>query len=383
MHPLYFNPLTPSSLPPLTNPLAGFTIVPHTMQPRFFNPNLYDPFIFSKFPQLAIFGSTLLGSSAISSFSTVGLVGTDIFSTTNGSGTSFTTFIFFSTVTFQSTFSVTSMTETGSYQQLLPVQFSQRFGTELQTLYNFQVAATDTFGTYAELFTGTQAFVQAEVFSYFGTTLLGSTLGTLHSFYGASYLTTLSTIALVNSYPGNQTVVAGSSMFVNMLGSNVYAGLLITTNSIINYENEQVSSYYSQSLSYQINIANLTSALNSVSQTDPTDATGNGDITVTTFSWVWFTTSGGMSGSQVTNFPTYTQVEVVNNYLLANYGVVITNSADAVTQVQSLISVQNNNLENSQTFLNNAVTTLQSQVSLAGQIIASLAAATQAIIANI
>ena len=42
-----------------------------------------------------------------------------------------------------------------------------------------------------------------------------------------------------------------------------------------------------------------------------------------------------------------------------------------------------NNLSNAQTFLNNAVTTLQSQVSLAGQIITALASGMETLINNI
>ena len=175
-----------------------------------------------------------------------------------------------------------------------------------------------------------------------------------------------------------------SSVFVNMLGTNVYTGLLVTTNSVIIYNNEQVSTYYSQSLSYQINIDNLTAALNSVSGTVNGSAYGSGIISVTTFSWAWTSLPGtGWTGSQVTNFGNYTFQTAVNSYLYYTYnGSYISQSSDAITQVQSLITVQNNYLSNAQTFLNNAVTTLQSQVSLAGEIIGSLASATQAIITN-
>jgi hypothetical protein len=169
-----------------------------------------------------------------------------------------------------------------------------------------------------------------------------------------------------------------------MLGTNVYTGLLVTTNSVIIYNNEQVSTYYSQSLSYQINIDNLTAALNSVSGTGNGSAGGNGIISVTTFSWAWTSLPGtGWTGSQVTNFNNYTFQTSVNDYLYYTYnGTYITQSSDAVSQVNSLITVQNNYLSNAQTFLNNAVTTLQSQVSLAGEIIGSLASAAQAIITN-
>jgi hypothetical protein len=168
------------------------------------------------------------------------------------------------------------------------------------------------------------------------------------------------------------------------MGSNVYTGLIDATNSIIIYQNEQVSSYYSQSLSYQVNIANLTAALNSVSTGSGSQESGNGTIMVTTFSWNWYTTAQGYTGSQVTGFQGYTVPMTVNTYLSVTYGgTVITNSSVAVTQIQSLITVQNNDLANSQTFMNNAVTTLQSQVSLAGQIIGTLSSIMQSIISNI
>lgn len=168
-----------------------------------------------------------------------------------------------------------------------------------------------------------------------------------------------------------------------MLGSNVYSALLDTTNSVIIYQNEQISSYYSQSLSYQINIINLTAALNSVSGKSP-DNKGEGTITVTFFSWHWETTPNGWTGSQVTGFDGYTYEEIVNSYLYYTYGgTVIYGTYGATTQVQALISIQNNNLSNAQTFLNNAVTTLQSQVSLAGQIITALASGMETLINNI
>ena len=183
----------------------------------------------------------------------------------------------------------------------------------------------------------------------------------------------------------NGLTVLGSSSFVNIMGSNVYTGLIDTTNSIIIYQNEQVSSYYSQSLSYQVNIANLTAALNSVSADSKVQESGSGTITVTNFSWTWESTAQGWTGSQNTTFVGYlSNGVIVNFYLSVTYGgTTITNSSLAVTQVQSLITVQNNDLANAQTFMNNAVTTLQSQVSLAGQIIGTLSSIMQSIISNI
>ena len=136
-------------------------------------------------------------------------------------------------------------------------------------------------------------------------------------------------------------------------------------------------------ISYQINIINLTAALNSVSQGNPGNE-GNGTITVTFFSWFWETSPTGWTGSQFTDFPTYTYEQTVNSYLYFTYGGTIIYGTDvAVNQVQALLSVQNNNLANSQTFLNNAVSTLQSQVSLAGQIITALASGMETLINDI
>ncbi|MEI6531902.1 MAG: hypothetical protein WCN87_03680, partial [Chlamydiota bacterium] len=206
----------------------------------------------------------------------------------------------------------------------------------------------------------------------------------LSSYVTGSGLFFESVVSSTHSYHAGTTIL-GSSSFVNIMGSNVYTGLIDTTNSIIIYQNEQVSSYFSQSLSYQVNIANLTAALNSVSSGSGNQESGNGDITVTNFSWTWESTTQGWTGSQNTTFNGYlSNAVVVNVYLSVNYGgTVITNSSIAVTQVQSLITVQNNDLANSQTFMNNAVTTLQSQVSLAGQIIGTLSSIMQSIISNI
>ena len=249
-----------------------------------------------------------------------------------------------------------------------------RFGTELQVLYASTAFATNIIATYENIYT--EQIYWYSVFPYPDT--LCSTL--VASGLYASLLVQTTPIP----QPDGLTVV-GSSTFVNMLGSNVYSALLDTTNSVIIYQNEQISTYYSQSLSYQINIINLTAALNSVSGGNPDNA-GRGLITVTVFSWHWESTPNGWTGSQVTDFNGYTYEETVNSYLYYTYGgTIIYGTGDGLptTIVQSLISIQNNNLANAQTFLNNAVTTLQSQVSLAGQILTALSSGMDTLINNI
>ncbi|MFZ4115088.1 MAG: hypothetical protein ACOYK6_00015 [Chthoniobacterales bacterium] len=306
---------------------------------------------------------------------------------------SYQTIQFYSTVGALSTQFSTYLTIYATDVTMQSVTFSYRFGTELQTLYFSDNSSTSYTLTYENIFIQTVAYSGISIETFYqaspnspwqdigytpvdtsSTTFTSFQTGIPNSIYNEQITTDLS--------PGFFTA---SSTFVNMLGSNVYTGLLVTTNSVIIYNNEQVSTYYSQSLSYQINIDNLTAALNSVTTTKYGSAVGSGIITVTTFSWWWSSEPGtGWTGSQVTTGNNFTFQTAVNSYLFYTYnGTTITQSSDAVTQIQSLITIQNNYLSNSQTFLNNSVTTLQSQVSLAGQIIGSLASATQAIITNI
>lgn len=387
MQPLYFNPLSGDTNFVGTNPLRTTGVPIKTTLYPYFNPSIYQSFTFSTFPIQTYYTSHLvfaeprryagLITETGLSFSTTGIIIDD--------NIAYETIECYSVVARYWTQHSTFETFYASYFKLRPVTYSVRFGTELSPLIADYDGGTDYFYTYNVKYS-TQFFFYSYVIvaTYNGhnqETLLLSTLASevLQSGYAGQ-----STIGsnLYSVTPGSTYV--GSSSFVNIMGSNVFTGLIDTTNSIIIYQNEQVSSYYSQSLSYQVNIANLTAALNSVSGSG-SDAAGNGYITVTNFSWAWETTAQGWTGSQLTNFTGYLSSNVqVNVYLSVTYGgTVITNSTVAVTQVQSLITVQNNDLANSQTFMNNAVTTLQSQVSLAGQIIGTLSSIMQSIINNI
>lgn len=383
MEPLYFNPLDYTGNFIGTNPLepngptgipVRTTLVTISGNLSCYDPSLYQSYTFFSYPfapysyngPTTYFKSTLIGSNVLVFQSTKGASQTTVFDLVVEN---FSTQIFYS---YQ--FSTFFSTYAASYQ-IDPVTFSVRFGTELQTLYGSTSLATNIIATYENLYTEQIYWYNMQTFGYdpkdTTSSLLGSGLYT-------SFL--VSTIPLPQP---NGLTVLGSSTFVNMLGSNVYSALLDTTNSVIIYQNEQISSYYSQSLSYQINIINLTAALNSVSGKSP-DNKGEGTITVTFFSWHWETTPNGWTGSQVTGFDGYTYEEIVNSYLYYTYGgTVIYGTYGATTQVQALISIQNNNLSNAQTFLNNAVTTLQSQVSLAGQIITALASGMETLINNI
>lgn len=385
MEPLYFNPLDLHNNFIGTNPLAPngptgipirTTLVTISGNLSCYDPSLYQSYTFFSYPfapysyngPTTYFKSTLIGSNVIVFQSHTEEQQTEILAlfplviVEN-----YSTQIFYS---YQ--FSTFFSTYAASYQ-IDPVTFSVRFGTELQTLYGSTSMATNVIATYENVYTEQIYWYNLQTEGYEPKDTWSSMLGS--GLYQS---------ALVNSIPTPQPdglTVLGSSTFVNMLGSNVYSALLDTTNSVIIYQNEQISSYYSQSLSYQINIINLTAALNSVAGNENT---GTGLITVTFFSWAWESTVNGWTGSQVTSFDGYTYEEAVNSYLYFTYGgTVIYGSAVATTQVQALISVQNNNLANAQTFLNNAVTTLQSQVSLAGQIITALASGMETLINNI
>ncbi|MFI0347483.1 MAG: hypothetical protein ACH346_01740 [Chthoniobacterales bacterium] len=391
MQPLYFNPSNPVANNYIgSNPLDTFTMAPTYADPSFFNPSLYQSFTFDQFPSLSLYSTALLSATtlAVSNLSPGPVYTITISSSTEG-GTGYRIMEVYSTRVWYSTQFSTFKTDYASFQMLQPLTYSVRFGTELQTVYNVEYYATDTTNTYQEIFSNQVQYYYTYVASYKTSNgdFLGSgqvsTIGTDTAF-NSGYISE-SIIGVTYSYPLSNTPIAvGSSRFVDMMGSNVYTGLLITTNSVIVYENENISSYYSESLSYQVNIANLTAALNSVSTTDDKNESGSGLIVVTQFAWTWYTTTGGWSGSQLTNFSSYLYTQVVNDYLSQNYGgTTITSSSNAITQVNSLITVENNNLSNAQTFLNNSVTSLQSQVSLAGQIITSLSSATQAVIGNI
>ncbi len=397
MKPLYYNPSSIPSNYTGTNPITTYSVATvHQMQPAYYNPNLYNKFTFNSMMNLSqVTNSTSLGTSYTTDTTLIGpsysnIIGGNV----DPLNTSFSyqTIQFYSTVAAVSTQFSTYLTIYATDVTMESVTFNYRFGTELQTLYFSDNSSTSYTLTYENIFVQTVAYSGVVVETFYQASPnspwqeIGDTPVTTSTNVFASYQT-----GVPNSIYGEQITTSptagyftASSTFVNMLGSNIYTGLLVTTNSVIIYNNEQVSTYYSQSLSYQINIDNLTAALNSVTTTKYGSAVGSGIITVTTFSWAWFSEPGtGWTGSQYTLGPNYTFQTAVNSYLFNTYQVVITSSVDAVTQIQSLLTVQNNNLSNSQTFLNNAVTTLQSQVSLAGQIIGSLASANQAIITNI
>jgi hypothetical protein len=386
MKPLYNNPNSIPSNYTGTNPITSYSIATtHQMQPSYFNPNIYNSFTFNTITVPQVTQSTYVGSNLVEDFSTTGIYQAFIGDSYDDNYVYYS-YQFYSTVNSLYTQFSTYLTiyATDVFEE--SVTFSYRFGTELQTLYFSNQSSTSYTLTYENVFSEGTIYNGTVVYTY------DPFVGTLgKTFFGISSTTESSgRIGYANSIFDSSTIqdsgggyFTGSSTFVNMLGSNVYTGLLVTTNSVIIYNNEQVSTYYSQSLSYQINVENLTSALNSVSQTTNKSDLGSGTITVTSFSWAWYSLPGtGWTGTQYTMGPNYKFSTIVNSYLHFTWDTSITNSSEAVTQVQSLITTQQNNLSNAQTFLNNAVTTLQSQVSLAGQIISSLASATQSIITN-
>jgi len=389
MRPLYFNPLDNTGNFIGTNPLRTTGVPIKTTFYPYFNPSIYQSFTFYSFPVQTYYSTVLLSATALN---TQTAPPSALQSFVTGGTVISSNYLAYSTMEFYSLLDVTvtqfSTFETfyASYYQLQPVTYSVRFGTALQTLYASTAGAVDTWNTYEYCLSE-----QFWYYSYIVATWVGDGFGnwfwagdnaisSLSSYVNQSGVFFNTVFSSSNPLSSGATAV-GSSSFVNIMGSNVYTGLIDATNSVIIYQNEQVSSYYSQSLSYQVNIANLTAALNSVSGADNL---GQGPITVTNFSWIWETTAQGWTGSQLTNFSNYLSTMIVNTYLSVNYGgTVIYGSTIAVTQVQSLITVQNNDLANSQTFMNNAVTTLQSQVSLAGQIIGTLSSIMQSIINNI
>lgn len=365
------------------------------MQPAYYNPNVYNSFTFNTVAnESQVTLSKYIGGIDYDNYQTSGAHATVLGGNADTLNTSFSyqTIAFYSTISGASTQFSTYLTIYATDVFIQSVTFNYRFGTELQTLYFSDQASTSYTLTYENVFTQIATYSGVNIETLYQATpsspwqVVGyNSLESSTNFMSSGRTGLQNKIIGENVY--SETTggyFTGSSVFVNMLGTNVYTGLLITTNSVIIYNNEQVSTYYSQSLSYQINVDNLTAALNSVSGTTNGSGAGSGIISVTTFSWAWTSLPGtGWTGSQVTNFDNYTFQTAVNSYLYYTYnGSVVTNSSTAVDQVNSLITVQNNYLSNAQTFLNNAVTTLQSQVSLAGEIIGSLASATQAIITN-
>lgn len=396
MQPLYFNPLSNSDSNFIgTNPLKPTGVPVKTTVVSLslpypvscFDPSLYEPYTFFSYPfppfsyaPTTFFKSTLLGSDVV--YYTAEPTPTHQ-STVQNFGDYWIVENYSTQVIYFSQFS-TFYSTCASFYEITPVVFSIRFGTEVKPLFASTANATNFISVYENIYT-------EEIYWYNIQTIIKGALGpipyppqdTWSSLLGSGLYA-----SFVQSDPLPQPdgmTFLGSSSFVNMLGSNVYSALLDTTNSVIIYQNEQISTYYSQSLSYQINIINLTAALNSVSGDSPDNA-GNGIITVTLFSWAWESTVNGWTGSQVTTFDGYTYEQTVNSYLYFTYGGTIiygTGENLPTTIVQSLLSIQNNNLANAQTFLNNAVTTLQSQVSLAGQIITALASGMETLINNI
>ena len=389
MQPLYFNALSGDTNFIGTNPLQTTGVPIKTTLYPYFNPSIYQSFTFNSFPIQTTYSSVLIGNNAgnLGSYldQDLTLIVTGYNLNPGDNSISYSTIECYSIfATFSTQFS-TFETFYASYFHLQPVTYSVRFGTEVQSLFVGYSGAVDTFNTYEFCYSTRFLYYSYIIQTVFdGTPVASNAIAPLASQATGSGLFAKNVIGSYSQDVLPGTTYVGSSSFVNLMGSNVYSGLMDTTNSIIIYQNEQVSSYYSQSLSYQVNIANLTAALNSVSGSGDA-AQGEGDITVTNFSWTWESTAQGWTGSQNTTFDGYLSSGIqVNSYLSVTYGgTVITNASVAVTQVQSLITVQNNDLSNSQTFMNNAVTTLQSQVSLAGQIIGTLSSIMQSIINNI
>ena len=355
--------------------------MPDHMSPVYLNPGLYQPYTFTEFPPLTYESTVLIGSYAYPYETTVSERDSRQLSSEYYNDNWYVTTQYYSTIVYFSTQLSTTDISYASYQMLYPVTFYQRFGTELQTISNVYYSETEILGTYEYTYSTSYIYYHDVVKTYdiFGQ-FRGASAAPINSYLLSYGLDDYSTLNTVTTTAQLSKADVGSSMFVEMLGSNVYTGLLITTNSVIVYENEQISSYYSESLSYEINVANLTAALNSVAGGSP-DNSGWGTITVTTFAWTWFTTTQGWSGSQLTNFSSYLFSTVVNSYLYYTYdGTVISGTSQAATEVQSLITIENNNLSNAQTFLNDAVSQLQSSISLASQIIGSLASCVQTIL---
>lgn len=388
MQPLYFNPLVNDTNFIGTNPLATTGVPIKTTIYPYFNPSIYQSFTFSNFPIQTYYSTNLLASVTYNQPPVVGPLNSVVTGGHNDGVKAWSTMEFYSLLDVISTQFSTFETFYASYLHIQPVTYSVRFGTQLQPIVALTQGAIDTFNTYEFCFSQ-QFFYYSYIVATWGFDNYWVWLNSNQLVGLASYITQSGVVyqnTISDPVPkDNGLTVLGSSSFVNIMGSNVYTGLIDTTNSIIIYQNEQVSSYYSQSLSYQVNIANLTAALNSVSADSKVQESGSGTITVTNFSWTWESTAQGWTGSQNTTFVGYlSNGVIVNVYLSVTYGgTTITNSSLAVTQVQSLITVQNNDLANAQTFMNNAVTTLQSQVSLAGQIIGTLSSIMQSIISNI
>ncbi|MBX9577283.1 MAG: hypothetical protein K2W97_02265 [Chthoniobacterales bacterium] len=390
MQPLYFNPLDNTNFIG-TNPLATTGVPIKTSIYPYFNPSIYQSFTFYSFPVQTLYTTNLIFATTTREYSVPvgGLKSVHVGKEEDGLYI-YSTLEFYSLLDVISTQFSTFETFYASYLHIEPITYSVRFGTELRPVIARTDGAIDTWNTYEFCFSQQFFYYSYIVQTWYDITGAdtwlyegSNAISGLQSYIAESGTFFATQVTNSHHRPTGLTFL-GSSSFVNIMGSNVYTGLIDTTNSIIIYQNEQVSSYYSQSLSYQVNIANLTAALNSVSQNSSADETGSGTITVTNFSWTWESTAQGWTGSQNTTFNGYLSVQTVNFYLSVTYGgTVITNSSIAVTQVQSLITVQNNDLANAQTFMNNAVTTLQSQVSLAGQIIGTLSSIMQSIISNI
>lgn len=152
---------------------------------------------------------------------------------------------------------------------------------------------------------------------------------------------------------------------------------------------QQVNSYYATAQLYQQNITNLTSAL--------TDING-GDYVGTSNPFNWYTgfitpplpASGtlppGVNQTFQTAFWSNTNVATMLSSL---FGATLNTSGNTTIELQvngqtvnALISTQQNYLSNEQTFLNSAVNSIQSEISLVGQILNSITQTISEVISN-
>ena len=154
---------------------------------------------------------------------------------------------------------------------------------------------------------------------------------------------------------------------VQVLGTNLYSLLSSVTFSRLSIVQSQINSYLASALITQNNINNLTIALTDISSGN--DPYGNNSaITVTWDANGSFTTS------------TSTIVQAVKDYVAsAPFSLTLQTKGESslvqqnnAQQISQAIANQQNSLSTEQTFLNSAVTALQSNVSLAGQIVQAL-----------
>lgn len=179
--------------------------------------------------------------------------------------------------------------------------------------------------------------------------------------------------------------------------------LTVPSSGVIGAFNDKVTGYYNQSSMYQNQIEGIVAALNAISSADPKGSyggsnngnllvNGGGTIGTSITSWWTYSTGYSLTGSLYTSYNTVSLASTltVRDFLQTYAGISLSTSETGtsaqqlnIQNINSGLSPYQSKLGTSNSFLNSAVTTLQSQISQFSQIVSQFFNAVQGVAGNI